>query len=248
MSQNTLAIRPSILESVGIAAQAAAAPRFDMYAGIHKALRGLMGNVLFQVGRIDCDDPQERVATLGAARALLDACRSHLHHENQFVHAAMEARRPGSSRLRAGEHDEHLREIAVLESMISAVELAPPPARPAAALRLYRALALFVAGNFEHMHEEETVHNAVLWDAYTDEELIEIHDALVASIPPEEMAQTGRALLPALTPAERAAMVSGMQMGMPAEALAGLLASVRPVISDRDWAKLEAATGPLPRG
>ena len=32
------------------------------------------------------------------------------------------------------------------------------------------------------MHEEETAHNRVLWQCYTDAELAGVHDALVASI------------------------------------------------------------------
>ena len=34
------------------------------------------------------------------------------------------------------------------------------------------ALALFIADNFQHMHVEETAHNAVLWARYTDAELM----------------------------------------------------------------------------
>ena len=66
------------------------------------------------------------------------------------------------------------------------------PHAPATTHVLYRQLTLFMAHNFEHMNEEETAHNAVLWAHYTDAELVGIHDALVASIPPHEMLQFAR--------------------------------------------------------
>ena len=39
---------------------AAAAPRVDMYSGIHKALRALMADTLLAVGRMDAEDDLER--------------------------------------------------------------------------------------------------------------------------------------------------------------------------------------------
>jgi hypothetical protein len=77
---------------------------------------------------------------------------------------------------------------------------AAAPQRTAALGRLYRALALFVADNFQHMQVEETAHNAVLWAAYRDDELMAIEQAIVASIPPDAMAEALHWFLPALTP------------------------------------------------
>ena len=60
--------------------------------------------------------------------------------------------------------------------------LAASEAQQAAAWqRLYQLLSLFVADNFERMLLEEREHNAVLWRHFSDEELIEIHDALLAN-------------------------------------------------------------------
>ena len=73
-----------------------AAPRMDMYASIHKALRAFMADTLLGLGRMDVDDDLEFAQTCDRVMQLLDLCRAHLHHENQFVHAAMEARQPGS--------------------------------------------------------------------------------------------------------------------------------------------------------
>jgi len=216
----------------------AAAPRVDLYAGIHKALRALMADTLLAVGRMDSEDALERAQVTQRVLELLDFCRSHLRHENDVIHPALEARAPGASGKIAHEHEEHLQAIVALADQATALLQCEPAARPAAALALYRALSLFIAHNFEHMHVEETAHNAVLWARYTDAELIDLHNALVASIPPAEMMYVLRWMVPFMNPAERAAMLGDMRDHAPAPAFAAALEVVRPHLGEREWAKL----------
>ena len=218
--------------------------RLDLYAPIHKALRSFMMDTLARIGRLDVDDSAEMPATLGQFDALLQLCESHLRHENEFVHPAIEAREGGRSRRIAGEHREHLAHIGALRDEAAGLRQATDEARRTLlAQRLYRHLALFVADNFQHMHLEETAHNASLWAHYSDAELSALHDRLLASVPPAEMMLVARWMIPALNPAERAGLVKGLQAGMPPEALAGLLAQVRPHLDDRGWDKLARAIG-----
>ncbi|SFM39035.1 hemerythrin domain-containing protein [Variovorax sp. OV329] len=233
------------LQQVESAAASAAiqAPRVDLYAGIHKALRALLADTLVAVGRMDCDDALELAQTTQRVLQLLDFMRSHLRHENEFIHPALEARAPGASGVIANEHEEHEAEIAALATDTSALLVLQPAERPAAVLALYRRLSLFVAHNYEHMHVEETAHNAVLWARYTDEELIALHNALVASIPPEEMMFAMRWMVPFMNPQERAGMLSDMRANAPAPAFAAVLAMVRPHLGAREWEKLMASLG-----
>jgi hypothetical protein len=179
-------------------------------------------------------------------RSLLALARAHLEHENDFVHKALEARRPGSSAHTAQDHVQHATAIAALETQVKRVEATHGTARADAAARLYRALALFVAENFEHMHVEETENNQALWAAYTDAELMAIQDALVASIAPQEMAEVMRWMVPSATPFERAVLLADVQRKVPAEAFSALLDAVRPHLAARDWEKLMHALAPLP--
>ena len=210
--------------------------RYDIYAFIHKGLRAFMAHTLVRVGRLDPHDAAE-VAEVGAElRALLAACQSHLEHENDFVHAAMEARSPGSSSRIADEHVEHEESIAMLGALLDRL-----PSDPGVAPGLYRALGAFVAHNLEHMGIEEGEHNAVLWTTYSDEELAAIEQRIVASLSPEESALTMRWILPHLSPAERAGMLAGVRAHAPAEAFDGMLCMVRPLLGGREWLKLSQA-------
>src|SRR5512147_2403590 len=127
------------------ATAAAAAQRLDIYVGIHKALRHFMTDTLHRVGRMDANDADDRRRTLAQFGELMDLCEQHVHHENDFVHAAIEARQPRGAARTADDHVEHIAHIAALRGEARSLEQAEPSARASIALRLYRHLALFVA-------------------------------------------------------------------------------------------------------
>ncbi|WP_404301466.1 hypothetical protein [Alicycliphilus denitrificans] len=231
-------------QEISALAQAeAAAPRMDMYAFIHKALRAFMTDTLTGLGRMDADDDLELSQTGARVLQLLDFCRSHLHHENAFVHPAMERHAPGSAATVAREHEGHEQAIAALAAGAVQLMHCPRERRARVAHALYQQLALFVAHNFEHMHQEETGHNAVLWAHYSDAELAALEGALVASIPPDEMMVTLRWMLPYMTPAERAMMLGEMRRNAPPQAFEAALGVVRPQLSPAEWGKLARALG-----
>ena len=179
--------------------------RHNIYALIHKGLRAWMCDVLTLVGRMDPHDSVDLAAALGEVRALLAACASHLEHENDFIHTALEARAPGSALATAREHEQHERSLAQLEESARRVEGATGSARVAAATGLYRQLALFVAENFEHMHLEETQNHATLTAHYNEAEVFAIEQAIVGSLAPEETMTVMRWMAPSAAPHERAA-------------------------------------------
>ncbi len=227
-------------EMVRLASVAAeAAPvRVDLYAGIHKALRALMADVLVALGRLDTEDEAD-VAQLSARMLqLADFCAAHLLHENEFVHTAIEARDPGASDRIAQEHREHGDAIAHLRDAVEVLRESRGAVRARLALALYRQLALFVAHNFEHMHVEETAHNQSLWAHYSDAELLQLQARLVASLPPEENLAVLRWMIPAMAPSERLAVLGDMQAHAPAPAFMAALARVRPHLCEAEWAKL----------
>jgi hypothetical protein len=223
-----------------------APPRFDMYGGIHKAMRTMMSDALMALGRVDPQDSQELAATGGRVVELLDFCAAHLRHENAYIHAAMEARAPGSSDRLALEHDDHLAHIGGLKRNIATLCACKPAQAAAQSHALYQYLTLFVAENFHHMHTEETIHNALLWALFTDAELMDIHNALLASVGPAEMAYILRWMIPSITPAERAGVLAGMQANMPAPAFDAALDLVRPHLTPVEWGKLSRALGLAP--
>lgn len=217
------------------------APRFDLYAAIHKALRAFMNDTLQRVGAMDLADAGETERTLAQLDELLALLRSHLRHENDHVHTAIEARRPnGSSRI-ADEHLGHLQSIAALQEEAAALRKAPEAARAGSAHRLYHHLASFVAENLEHMHYEETAHNALLWQLYSDEELLAVHDRLLASVKPADMLLCLRWMAPTLRPQELLMVLADIRKSAPPPAFAQVMGLVHDAVDTPRWQKLQAA-------
>jgi hypothetical protein len=223
------------------APQATAEPRHDLYLPVHKGLRAFMSEVLLNAGRMDSNDRHEVDEVLAQVRGLLLLCKSHLHNENTFMHAAMEARRPGSSMHTTHEHEDQGRVFAHLEHLVSKLETATAEESVSLVTHLYRDLAVFIAENFEHMHSEETNNLLVLWECYSDEELRGIGQRLVAAIPPQQNSVFLRWMLPYMTPAERATLLRGIRQNAPVAVFDNVMGMLRQKLCDKDWKKLTAA-------
>ena len=221
--------------------RAPAQPRFDIYAIIHKALRAAMTDTLLAAGRLDAGDSREVTDTVVRIDALLELCKLHLEKEDKYVHPAMEARSPGSTRRIANDHTDHRVAFVRLRRRIDSLTRAPAASREAAAHDLYLELSLFVGENLVHMHEEETAHNAVLWDSYSDAELAALEDTIRANLTPAQMQHALRWMLPAMTPAQRAGMLRQMRYAAPTPVYNGTLAMARAHVDADGLRKLEAA-------
>lgn len=215
--------------------------RYNMYSNIHRALRAHMAETLTAVGRTDSADDAQLEQTLVQVDDLLELCAAHLDHEDRFVHAAMEARRPGSAHKTATDHVHHVESIAALRREIERIRGGGAECRTYRLEALYHQLSAFVAENFEHMLIEESYNNAVLWDCYSDAEIHGIEQELVASIPPEKNAQILGLMVPAISAPEREALLGHIRAAAPREAFEGLLAMLLPRLPEADRGRLQAA-------
>jgi len=220
--------------------------RYNIYANIHKALRVYMAHTLQTLGHTDWSDQTDLTVALTELRGLLGMCHAHLEHENVFVHAAMEARRPGAAGQTAMEHQHHVSAIGTLLTRAKQLESAPISLRAGLGHDLYLALAMFVAENHEHMDREETANCRVLWDAYDDAEIHGIEAALVASMPPEASMKALRWMLPNIAHPQRVALLLGMRDHAPAALFDSVFAMAASRISERDLRRLEQALGGRP--
>lgn len=230
----------AVLEPV-MATTPAAASRHNIYTVIHKALRAFMADTLVEIGRMDPADDGECTAALEQLRALLDACSSHLHHENAFVHPAIDKAFPGRSAHTAAEHVQHEAEIAALAQAAERVAALPAGRRAGEAQALYLQLSGFIGENLAHMIVEETENHAALVAGYSEQEVLGIEQALVASLSPEEKFIVLRWMIPHCNANERAFLLGGMQRHAPAPAFQAALGLARDSLTQRDFFKLERA-------
>jgi hypothetical protein len=219
--------------------------RVDIYAGIHKAVRAYLCDTLARVARLDLDDEHETAATLLQTRELLEFCTDHIAHEDVFVHPAMEARQPGSTAGTAADHLHHAQTVAALLEACDALATGAGAERLAAWQRLQHGLALFTGDNLLHMASEEGANNAVLQSCYSDDELVALHQQIVAAIPPKKMAVGMRWMLVGSSPAERTRLMAGLRADAPPPAFDAMLELARESLDSADWNKLAASLAPL---
>lgn len=219
------------------------ASRLDLYMPIHKAMRNFMADTLLRIGRIDVFDDEDIAQAVAQLEELLDFCATHVKREDTFLHPAIEAHLPSGASRAAEEHDAQRDSLDVLHNQALALRTARPEARGTLALRLYRHLALFIAENHQHMHVEETSNNAVLWSHLTDDDLRAVRARLMSTVSAAELLRIARWMVPALSPAERAAFMNGLQATLPADTFGQVLDTVQPHIDGSGWMKLMRALG-----
>lgn len=217
--------------------------RYDMYGNIHKGLRRAECLLLGRLGANDFDDAAATDKLLGDLRRLLAMAAAHVKHEDTEIHAALNGRGIATD-LIDEQHEDHHAAFKLLEDRIVAVETAAASRRGEAGRALYLAFAAYIADDFAHMHEEETVTAPLLWQHFTDEELLAIEMRIVSSLPPEENMAFTRMMLPAMNPAQRAMMVGGMLEAMPREVFAAVVEfAIRPSLSEADFQALRLSVG-----
>ena len=220
------------------AATPAPLPQVDLYGAVHKGLRWGLCALLTRMGATDFADTGRAAVVLDDLDGVLYLCESHVAHEESHIHPALERKRPGYTTGLEAEHRAHADDIRDLRALAEAVAAAPDESRAAAGRVLYLRFSKFVSENLAHMVEEETVVEAQLSSWLTTAELTVIHDALIASIGPDEMLAFLRVMVPASSPDGRFAILSGAKAAMPPAAFESLLRSFRPSLDDGDWREL----------
>lgn len=221
--------------------------RPDLYGPVHKGLRHALNASLLKLGQLDPSDAADVGEALLELRDVLAWCEKHLEIEEEFVHAAVERKRPAAlvGRLR-GDHESHQRDFSLLRDDADALarSLAETPAvQKARARQLYLGFSRFVAENLAHMAVEETEMNTLLAELFTAEELGAIFVSILASEPPEQLMRGVRWVMPAVDPAERAAMARVARAGVEPAVFGQLLAALKGTLSARDHEKLLHALG-----
>lgn len=214
--------------------------RHDPYGPIHKGLRLALSRLVMRIGATDFADPRAVSDLIAAVRRQMALSSSHLEHEEDFIHTALETRAPGAASQLAADHDHHRLEFRKIEALMRAVEDAPAKKRPQLGRMLYLAFSSFVAADFAHMAGEELVTLPLLHQLFSDEELIAIEGAIVASLPGDEMVAFMQLAVPAMNATERLGFMSFVRGGAPAHVFEALLTdAVRPALEEEDYRALE---------
>ena len=202
----------------------------DLYKDIHKGIRAELFSVTAEAGRLDPSVSIARAALATHVTDVVELLTGHAHHEDAAIQPVLESRLPDlAERIEV----DHLTIEAHMDDLVAmAAEAASPTADdPGAQVhRLYLALASFTSDYLRHQDVEERVVMPALEAAVGIEQVVTIHQAILAHIPPEEMAKGLAVMVPAMNIDDRTALLGGMRAGAPAEVFAGVWSLVGSVL------------------
>ena len=108
---------------------------------------------------------------------------------------------------------------------------------------LYLELADFTGTYLLHQDVEERIVLPALRTAIGPREILAIHGAIIASIPPDQMARSLAFMLPAMNIDGRAELLAGMRAGAPPQVFEGVWGLAASVLTPADHAALAVRLG-----
>lgn len=179
--------------------------RPSFYREIHKAIRSFLLDLVVRAGRVDWNDADAVAAFGREAEVIFELMLAHGHHEEEFVTPLLLRAAPEVAKILGSSHEDQDQAIEELRAQLRAIDTASPGAGSAGHAFLL-ALSRFAGHNLVHMSDEEEIAMTAIWNSVDDATILEAKGRLIASVPPSEMAEVLRWMLPALNRFEREAM------------------------------------------
>jgi hypothetical protein len=209
----------------------------DVYRNIHKGIRRELFGVTTTTAELDPADECGRVQLRTRLDDVVWLLSAHAHHEDRWFLDMTEAHAPRIAEQVVSDH-------AMLDARIEGIGKAAREAGSRSELHeLYLDLADFTSAYLAHQDLEERDLQPLLLAAVGPQVLFETEQALVASIPPDDMARTLAFMLPAMNLDDRGELLGGIRMGAPAEVFAGVCALAGSVLRPADFTALSGRLG-----
>ncbi|MHA7865453.1 hemerythrin domain-containing protein [Flagellimonas marinaquae] len=202
--------------------------RVNIYGFPHKGLRNALGKLSQALAAVNPEnqDQLKEVGDLG--REVSKLLNLHLHSEEQHVLPPLEAKVPKST---DHNHEDQKAMAQLEEEMLAAIEaMEAQPSIPSAE-NAYRHVNLFIREYFRHMDEEEIDLNTVIWEHFTDEDILGWQGNILSNISPADMATWFKYIIPALMPHEQRIMLGGFKSNVPTEVFENTIKSLEPYLT-----------------
>jgi Hemerythrin HHE cation binding domain len=98
----------------------------------------------------------------------------------------------------------------------------------------------FIGFNLYHMNKEEDLLNAVLWKNYTDPELMQITQKIIANIKPESLMAQSRWMMRSINRQELLAWLGGIKATAPAPVFAAFTQMAKEELPETEWLEVKA--------
>ncbi|MFP5322679.1 MAG: hemerythrin domain-containing protein [Acidimicrobiia bacterium] len=205
----------------------------DLYRDIHKGIRSELFAITERAGNLDPSDRADRADLSGHVQRVVELLVSHAEHEDGHIQPALERHLPALAEQIEGDHERLEARIELLAEQAADLVDAAGNARWRSH-QLYVELAAFTSTYLAHQDLEERVVMPELEAIIGPEAGLALHQAIVGSIPPEDMAKSLSIMLPAMNVDDRHDLLRGMLAGAPPEVFAGVWSLAGSVLHPRD--------------
>lgn len=210
--------------------------RVNIYGFPHKGLRNGLGKLSLAIGNLNTEDSEAVKEVVSLAEELSELLELHLHSEEEFVSPPLEAKVPGSTE---HNHEDHEAMEALEKQMITAVKALEANPNPGTQEEAYQAINLFIREYFRHMSEEEGDMNRVIWDNFSDEDILGWQGQILSKLTPEQFFKWFKYIIPALSPFEQQIMLAGFKENAPEEAYNMTIQGLKPFVSEKQFEHIQ---------
>ena len=205
----------------------------DLYRDIHKGIRSELASLVESAGSLDPSNTEDRRAVADHVLATHALLEMHAHHEDGVIQPVLENELPVLADRIERDHLELDARLGRIADMAS--DLAGGTDARRRTHQLYLDLARFTSDYFVHIDIEERVLMPALERSVGPDAVGAMHGAIIATIPPDELAKSLAFMLPAMNVDDRCEMLGGIQAGAPADVFAGIAALAKSVLRSDDY-------------
>ncbi len=211
--------------------------RYNSFYLIHKALRAMLYHAALTLQKTDFTDSAQASKALAGVNDVLFAFDRHAYHEDSFIIPAVAAYEAEVAASFEQEHEEDHRLADYLKNLLNIFDNTYfAEERTICGSAIIKSFTAFVVFNLEHMAKEEMLLNQALWKHYTDEQIIEKHQQLLATIPPAEMQSSAKWIIRGISTADAISWLKHIKETAPEFVFNNLLRTAQEELSELQFA------------
>jgi hypothetical protein len=216
-------------------------PRYDVYGPVHKGIRFLMTEAMYELGKADVNDLSELTSLEEKLQYLWEVLKAHAEGEEEFLFPHFEREDKAIFNKLKEAHDKSHKDIEILRNRFleikgADIEIDEKSVQMSEFIKQYNT---FLSQYFSHLQDEELEANPILWKVLSDDELMVIVPKIASKTAPDVMQYFMVYFLRAVNPIQRVGLLMGMQKNLPEPVFKGILNIAETSLEEADWQKLK---------
>jgi len=207
--------------------------RFNIYDLPHKALRNILGELNLQFGKTDYNNEKQLKALKDKLLKLMALLASHAHIEDSLIINPLEKKGVTGLETDKKEHNRLDQLIFKLSSGMLQLRSQDDQAQ-SRGQDLYLLFNQFNGEYLLHMYREETETLPIVFEHFSDEDLLAVRDYILEKTPPKILLDWYWYCLPAQTHNQRVAALRPI-LEKPKETLQATLRVVKAVLIEKEF-------------